>query len=103
MNQIDQTWLENRIRASISDDYYLDREEEKQIKQEGTNKGIAIDDIELILQVELDKLGAVSERILTNELDQLLHQFTDIDRVLDNKEERVSLNMVCSTAIVKKI
>ena len=94
MNQIDQTWLENRIRASISDDFYLDREEEKQIKQEGTNRGIGINDIELILQVELDKLGAVSERILTNELDHLLHQFTDNDEVLDRKEERDALNKV---------
>jgi hypothetical protein len=103
MNQIDQTWLENRIRASISDDFYLDREEEKQIKQEGTNRGIGIDDIELILQVELDKLGAVSDRILTNELDHLLHQFTDNDEVLDRKEERDALNKVCSPAHGKKI
>lgn len=103
MNQAEQLWLENRVNAAISDDFYLDRDEEKRIKEEGSAKGLAIQDIELILRVELDKIGAVSERILLVELDRLLHQFTDSDKELDGKEERDTLDKVSSPAAGKKV
>jgi hypothetical protein len=103
MNPSEQLWLENRINAAIIDDFYLDRDEEKRIKEEGTAKGIAIKDIELVLRVELDKIGAVSERILLFELDLLLHQFTDNDKELDGKEERDALNKVSIPAAGKKV
>ncbi len=102
MNQTDQTWLENRILAAVDDDSYLDREEEKRIKEEGAAKGIGIRDIELVIRTELDKHGAVCERLLTDDLDRLLHQFTDRDRKLDNKEERNALDSVIRPAAGKK-
>lgn len=103
MNQSDQEWLENRIYAAIGDDFYLDREEEKRIKEEGSAKGISVKDIELILRVELDKYGAASERLLLVELDRLLHQFTDSDKELDGKEERDTLDKVSTPAPGKKM
>lgn len=103
MNQSDQEWLENRIYAAIGDDFYLDREEEKRIKEEGSAKRISVKDIELVLRVELDKYGAASERLLLVELDRLLHQFTDSDKELDGKEERDTLDKVSTPAAGKKM
>lgn len=103
MNPTDQTWLENRVEAAVSDDFYLDRDEEKRIKEEGSAKGISVQDIELVLRTELDKFGAVSERLLVSELDRLLHQFTDSDKELDGKEERDALDKVSSPAPGKKM
>ncbi|MDP2177235.1 hypothetical protein [Methylicorpusculum sp.] len=103
MNQADQEWLENRVSAAVSDDFYLDREEEKRIKEEGSAKGIPVKDIELVIRMELDKYGAVSERLLLVELDRLLHQFTDNDKELDGKEERDTLDKVSKPALGKKM
>lgn len=102
MNQSDQIWLENRVGAAVNDDFYLDRDEEKRIKEEGAAKGISIKDIELIMSAELGKYGAVSERIILDELEKLLHQFTDNDKILDNKEERDALDKVLIPAGGKK-
>jgi hypothetical protein len=102
MNQADRTWLENRILAAVDDDFYLDRDEEKRIKEEGASKGIGIKDIELVVRTELDKLGAVCERLLIDDLERLLHQFTDNDRKLDGKEERDALDKVVRPAAGKK-
>jgi len=53
--------------------------------------------------VELDKYGAASERLLLVELDRLLHQFTDNDKEFDGKEERDTLDKVCTPAPGKKM
>lgn len=102
MNPADQSWLENRIFAAVGDDFYLDRDEEKRIKEEGSARGIPVKDIELVIRAELDRHGAISERILLDELDRLLHQFTDNDRKLDGKEERDALDKVLPAAPGKK-
>jgi hypothetical protein len=102
MNQADQAWLENRVQAAVDDDFYLDRDEEKRIKEEGSAKGIPIKDIEIVIRGELDKSGSVCERILLDELERLLHQFTDNDKELDNKEERDALDKVMNAAPGKK-
>lgn len=102
MNQAEQAWLENRVEAAVSDDFYLDRDEEKRIKEEGSAKGLSVKDIELVVRTELDKYGAVSERLLLDELDRLLHQFTDSDKELDGKEERDALDKVSVPAPGKK-
>lgn len=102
MNQTDQQWLVNRVHASVDDDYYLDRDEEKRIKEEGTARGISIKDIEMIIRTELDSSGSVSERVLLDELERLLHQFTDNDKELDRKEERNAFDKVLIPAPGKK-
>lgn len=102
MNQVDRQWIENRVHAAVDDDYYLDRDEEKRIKEEAAAKGISAKDIELVIRAELDKLGAVCERVLVDELDRLLHQFTDNDKRLDRKEERDALDKVLTPGGGKK-
>jgi len=102
MIQTDQQWLENRVHAAVDDDFYLDRDEEKRIKEEAAAKGISVKDTELIIRTELDKSGSVSERVLLDELDGLLHQFTDNDKRLDSKEERNALDQVLTPAAGKK-
>jgi len=103
MNPSDQAWLENRVRASVDDDFYLDRDEEKRIKEESAAKGIATKETELVIRTELDKASAVCERVLIAELDRLLHQFTDDDKRLDGKEERDALDKVLIAAPGKKV
>lgn len=103
MNQTDQDWLGNRVEAAVSDDFYLDRDEEKRIKEEGSARGISVQDIELVLRTELDKHGAASERLLLAELDRLLHQFTDSDKELDGKEERDAMDKVSTPALGKRM
>ncbi|MCM8620206.1 MULTISPECIES: hypothetical protein [Candidatus Accumulibacter] len=102
MNPADQLWLENRVHAAIDDDFYLDRDEEKRIKEEAAARGIAVAEAELVIRVELEKAGAVCERMLLEELDRLLHQFTDNDKRLDGKEERDALDKVLAVATGKK-
>ncbi len=102
MNPSDKDWLENRIYASIGDDFYLDRDEERRVKEEASAKGMSVKEVEVMLRVELEKLGAVSERLLVDELEELLRQFTDVDKLLDKKEERDALDQVVIPASGKK-
>ncbi|MDD5581307.1 MAG: hypothetical protein PHY16_18810 [Methylobacter sp.] len=102
MSPSDQSWLENRISAAVADDFYLDRDEEKGIKEETASKGFLIADTEVTLRSILDKYGAVSERQLLDTLDRWLHQFTDDDKKLDPKEERDALDKAVRPATGKK-
>ena len=102
MNQSDQDWLKNRVAAAVDDDFYLDRGEEKRIKEEGAARGIVSREIELIVREQLDEYSAVSERALIEEFDRLLHQFTDNDKKLDLQEERLAFNKVVTPAAGKK-
>ena len=90
------------IEGSIGDDYYLDRDEEKGIKEEATANGMRMGEIERILLRELNKSGSACERLLLDELEQLLHQYTDQDRYLDGKEERDALDKVLIAAEGKR-
>ena len=102
MADSNEEWLVRIISGSIDDDWYLDRQEEKDIKQDATRKGMVMTDIERILRRELEKSGSVSERVLLDEFDVLLHQYTDDDNYLDKKEERDALEKVMAPAPGKK-
>jgi len=102
MNPTDVSWLENRVGAAVADDFYMDRAEEKGIKEEASSKGFSIADIEVVLRSVLERFGAVSERQLVDYLDHWLHQFTDNDKKLDAKEERDALDKVVKPATGKK-
>lgn len=103
MNQSDQEWLKNRVAVAVDDDFYLDRDEERRIKEEGASRGIVSREIELIIREQLDEYSAVSERALVEELDRLLRQFTDNDKKLDQKEERLALGKVVTPASGKRV
>ena len=102
MDETNEDWLVNIISGSIDDDWYLDRQEEKDIKQDATRRGMAMPDIERILRRELEKSGSVSERVLLSEFDVLLHQYTDDDNYLDKAEEKDALEKVMAPAPGKK-
>ncbi|MBV9930658.1 MAG: hypothetical protein JO013_06915 [Alphaproteobacteria bacterium] len=102
MNSNDRAWLDNRVHAAVDDDFYLDRDEEKRIKEEASSRGIAIRDIELVIREELQKTESISERQLLDDLDRLLHQFTDDDKFLDRKEERDAFDQVVRAAPGKR-
>lgn len=103
MNQSDLDWLKNRVAAAVDDDFYLDRGEERRIKEEAAARGIVSREIELVIREQLDEYSAVSERALVEELDRLLHQFTDNDKKLDQKEERLALSKVVNAASGKRV
>ena len=103
MNQSDLDWLKNRVAAAVDDDFYLDRGEERRIKEESAARGIVSREIELVIREQLDEYSAVSERALVEELDRLLHQFTDNDKKLDQKEERLALSKVVNAASGKRV
>jgi len=50
---------------------------------------------QVLIDMELDSLGFVNEYVLCNELNGLLHRFTDGDRKLSNKERQDAMQMVC--------
>lgn len=102
MDAKQRAWLENRLHAAVDDDFYLDREEEKRIKEEAAGRGLAVRDIETAIQTELRKSGSVSERQLLDELEMMLRQFTDDDRFLDRKEERDAFDHVVRPAQGKR-
>lgn len=102
MDADQRSWLENRLHAAVDDDFYLDREEEKRIKEEAAGRGLAVRDIETAIQTELKKSGSVSERLLVDELERMLRQFTDNDRLLDRKEERDAFDHVVRPAAGKR-
>lgn len=102
MADSNEEWLVGIISGSIDDDWYLDRQEEKDIKQDATRRGMPMSDIERILRRELDKSGSVSERVLLEEFEVLLHQYTDDDKYLDKKEEADALEKVMTPAPGKK-
>lgn len=103
MNQADLDWLKNRVAAAVDDDFYLDRGEERRIKEEAAARGIVSREIELVIREQLDEYSAVSERALVEELDRLLHQFTDNDKKLDQKEERLALSKAVNAASGKRV
>ena len=102
MNQNDQAWLLNRVHAALHDDFYLDREEEQRIKEEAATKGIAVINTERVILAEIDRIGALCERIALDELDRLLHRFTDGDKLLGGKEERNVLDKLLAVTPERK-
>jgi hypothetical protein len=102
MNENEKKWLENRVNVSVDDDFYLDRDEEKRIKEEAASRNIYNNDIEFTIRSILEKTGSVSERLLVDELDRLLHQFTDNDKRLDKKEEKDAMDQVLIAGPGKK-
>ena len=102
MNQNDQAWLVNRVHAALHDDFYLDREEEQRIKEEAATRGIAVNGTQLVIRSELERIGALCERTVLEELDALLHKFTDDDKLLGGKEERGVLDQVLAVTPDRK-
>ena len=102
MNQNDQAWLVNRVHAALHDDFYLDREEEQRIKEEAATRGIAVNGTQLVIRSELERIGALCERTVLEELDALLHKFTDDDKLLGGKEERGVLDQVLAVTADRK-
>jgi len=60
MNENEKKWLENRVNVSVDDDFYLDRDEEKRIKEEAASRNIYNNDIEFTIRSILEKTGSVS-------------------------------------------
>jgi len=89
-----QQRIEIAVENAIGTDYYLDIGEERDILLDAGKLGAPLNDAKRIIKQALDKFGAVNERELVEELDQLLHQYTDNDKYLDRKERADALAAV---------
>jgi len=65
------------------------------IRQAITDFGVEPMRAQVLIDMELDSLGFVNEYALCNELNGLLHRFTDGDMKLSNKERQDAMQMVC--------
>lgn len=50
---------------------------------------------EIVLAMELESKSIANEKMLLEELDALLHQFTDVDKKLDEKEKNDAIQFLC--------
>ena len=57
--------------------------------------GLDVRRVESILSVALERLNVVNEKALLDELDALLHVFTDTEKKLDKKSRVDALQSVC--------
>ncbi|MCK5716151.1 MAG: hypothetical protein KAH77_01590 [Thiomargarita sp.] len=74
------------IMLRVYDDQYIDRQEEKEILEEGIKRGMGVDEgLSLIRQVAAEK-GFVIERVAEESAKKILHQFAVNDGVIDQKE-----------------
>jgi len=74
------------VGQDIAIDDYLDEETERRMLSEAIQRGLAVHEARYLIEEELEKVGAVSERALLEELDRQLHIKTDRDKVLEKKE-----------------
>jgi len=58
------------------------------------NSGLTAEIAEVIVDMELEVIGAANEKKLLLELEAVLHQFTDKDKKLDPKERNDALQLV---------
>ncbi len=74
------------IMLQVFDDQYIDRQEEKQILQEGIKKGIGVEDgLAIIRQVASEK-GLILERDAEERAKEMLDTFASNDGKIDKKE-----------------
>ncbi len=77
-------------------DNYCDRQTEQELLRTGIDKfGMDSQTAKIILEMELEQLGAANERRLLEELEGQLHQFADKDKKLDKKERDDAVQYVC--------
>lgn len=65
------------------------------IRQGVANLGLDVAKATIIIDMELDAMGCANESKLCEELDALLHRFTDKDKKLDPKERSDAIQIVC--------
>jgi len=87
--------LRKQVATRVFDNYCDDRTWQELLRT-GTDKfGIDHQEAKIIVEMELERIGATNERRLLEELDGQLHQFTDKDKKLDQKERDDALQYVC--------
>jgi hypothetical protein len=77
-------------------DNYCDEKTFNTLIQYGIQQcGLEQKKVEILLVMELENKGILNEKILLAELDSLLHQFTDSDKKLDEKEKNDAIQFLC--------
>ena len=93
MNPPDE--LRSRVEARVYDMYCDCATRSELIRQGNTEIGIEPTQSIHIIDMELEALSCANEQRLIDELDSLLHRFTDKDKKLDDKERDDAIQMVC--------
>jgi tellurium resistance protein TerD len=76
-------------------DGYCSADERQALLREAKVVGLDEAGAEIVLDFELERLRIANEAALLHRLDSILHQFTDDDKKLDDKERRDSLQLAC--------
>ncbi|EDN66493.1 hypothetical protein BGP_2766 [Beggiatoa sp. PS] len=81
------------ITLQIYDDQYIDREEEKQIIEEGIKKGISVEEALAIMRQLSQERGWVHERDAEERAKEMLEVFSADDGKVDKKEFEKALEV----------
>lgn len=87
--------LRMRIGTRVFDSYCDSATRSDLLRQAVTDCGLTVEKAEIIIDMEFESSSIVNEKKLLNELDAMLHQFTDKDKKLDSKERNDSMQFVC--------
>lgn len=87
--------LRKRVAMRIFDNYCSEGTWNELIREGVESVGLDPIDAKTMINMELEALGAVNEKLLIEELNALLHRFTSKDKKLDQKERDDALQYVC--------
>ena len=91
--------LKNQLSIKVFDGY-CDQYTFNGLIQYGIQScGLSDKKCEVILAVEFENKSIVNEKFLLMELDSLLHQFTDSDKKLDQKEKNDAIQFLCKARL----
>ena len=91
--------LKNQVGFKVFDGY-CDQNTFNSLIQYGVQScGLSDKKCEVILGVEFENKNIVNEKFLLIELDSLLHQFTDSDKKLDQKEKNDAIQFLCKARL----
>jgi hypothetical protein len=88
------TSFRKHIASRVFDDYCPEAEY-RSLTQHGLGLIGDVVKVQAALDLELERLGAVNERRLLEELESVLNRFTGSDKKLDQKEKTDAMQLVC--------
>lgn len=86
------------IMLQVFDDQYIDRQEEKNILEEGIKMGIGVDEGLVIIRQVASEKSLVIEREVEDRALEVLEQFAHNDGVIDKKEFEKTITLFKSSS-----
>ena len=87
--------LKSQLSTKVFDSYCDEATLNSLIQYGVQTCGLDMKKAEIVLAMELESKGVANEKVLLAELKALLHQFTDADKKLDEKEKNDTIQFLC--------